>query len=333
MTRTNKRNKERKRNTSKCSPEFAFMFAERLKIARKHAGLTQETVAEKLEIECRTYQRYESSSESDNVVPNLEVIVKLTQVLDCDITYFTGENKEDEFNRDTAAASETTGLNYKTIEILEAIKNSNKADNEEYINKCILFVLDFLLQHTSGRWLFWNMFQYLFKEYLFIREGNGGGSNVIELEADPIVSERNVALFVNDISGGVFFSNIMEGITKIKVKENTVNLDTSDYDYIPTKEEILKKIAFIDDRIQSIQDNSYKEYNPYTPKYALEFQHFEDTGEWKPRDTLAELVTKRVNFDYYNDSEIEKLKRLKEEALLEYQTLYPEETKKTTNNR
>lgn len=273
MTRINKdyTEEKRKRNTSKCSSDFAFIFATRLKTAREYAELSQDAIAEKLGIDCRTYQKYESLSENNNVVPNLEKVVELSLILNCDITYLTGENNENEFRRNTAAASKITGLNYKTIEVLETIKNSNEADNKNHIHKCILFVLDFLLQRVSGRWIFWNMFQYLFKEYSFVREDDGGGTNTIELEADPIIPERNVSLFVNDISEGIFFSNITNGITKIKVKEGTINFDTSRCDYLPTKEKIINDIHKIEKDISTLKEKEYKKYLPYTPEYANSF--------------------------------------------------------------
>lgn len=252
--------------------------------------------------------------------PSLEKLMNICEMLDCDIDYFL--TSQESFKKEIFSASETTGLNYKTIEILETIKTSPKMDSEKYIHKCILFVLDFLLQRTSGRYIFFNLFHYLFKEYNFVREHNGG-SNSIEFEADSIVSERNVALFVDDVSEGIFFSNITTGIANIKVKENTTKFDTSNCDYLPTKEEIQKKIENIDKRIKSMQKHSYKKRNPYTPKYALEYQHHEDTGEWESRDTLAECVTNRANFDYYINNEIERLKQEKEKHLLKYKTLYP----------
>lgn len=117
MTQTNKVNK---RNTSKCSNEFSFIFASRLKTAREHQNLTQEEVAEKLDIVWQTYQHYESLSKTNARVPNLETVAKLSKILDCDITYLTGENEENEFKKNTQHASETTGLDYNTIDKIEA---------------------------------------------------------------------------------------------------------------------------------------------------------------------------------------------------------------------
>ena len=105
--------------------------------------LAELEVAEKLDIVWQTYQHYESLSETNVRVPNLETVDKLSKILDCDITYLTGENKE-EFKRVTQHAAETTGLQYETIEILEQIKNSKKFDSHNYLHKCILFMLDFL---------------------------------------------------------------------------------------------------------------------------------------------------------------------------------------------
>lgn len=322
MPRTNKVYEGNERNSSKCSYKFSYIFASRLKEAREYRKLTQEEVADKLEISARTYQHYESLSESNIRVPNFEIVNELSKILDCDITYLTRENKDNEFKKDTQHASEITGLKYETIEILEKIKNSKKPDNENHLHKCILFVLDFLLQRIAGRWILWNMFQFFFKEYHFTRENNNGGSNVVELEADSIVPERNVALFVDDISEGVFFSNITNEITKIKVIEKTTDFDTNACDYLPTEEDILDEIKRIERDISLYKEKEYKKYNPYTPKYALEYQHWEDTNKWESRDNLAERIESRVRLDLLRENTIEELERTKENCILKLQKLY-----------
>lgn len=258
---------------------------------------------------------------SNNQLPKIEILIKLCSLLDCDIDYFITEQTD--FRKNLAAAAETTGLQYETIEVLEKIKNSQKPDNENYLHKCILFVLDFLLQRITGRWILWNMFQFLFKNYRFTRENNNSGSNVVELEADSIIPERNVALFVDDISEGVFFSNITNGIAKIKVIEKTADFDTNACDYLPSKEDILDNIKNIENDISLYKEKEYKKYYPYTPKYALEYQHWEDTNQWESRDNLAKEVETRVRLDILCEQQIEDLERTKESYVLELQKLYP----------
>ena len=131
MTQTNKVDK---RNTSKCSNKFSFIFASRLKTAREHQNLTQEEVAEKLDIVWQTYQHYESLSKTNVRVPNLETVDKLSKILDCDITYLTGENEENEFRKNTQHASETTGLDYDTIDKIETYSPEVK----QLIDKLVL---------------------------------------------------------------------------------------------------------------------------------------------------------------------------------------------------
>lgn len=261
-------------------------------------------------------------SHSSNQLPKIEILIKLCSLLDCDIDYFITEQTD--FRKDLAAAAETTGLQYETIEVLEKIKNSKIPDNGNHMHKCILFVLDFLLQRITGRWILWNIFQYLFKKYSYIKESDDSGSNVVELEADSIVPERNVALFVDDISEGVFFSNITNGIAKIKIIEKTFDFDTSACDYLPAKEDIINEIRNIESDISLYKEKEYKKYNPYTPKYALEYQHWEDTGEWEPRDNLAKEVESRVRLDIIRENQIEKLESVKENCILKLQKLYPE---------
>ena len=141
MTRTNnfsKKKQQKKRNTSKCSPAFTTKFAYRLKSARENISKTQEEVAEEMRIECRTYQHYESATESNGRVPNLETVSNLSHILKCDITYLTGENEEDIFQKDTKNASEETELNYKTIEKIKKYPSEVKQ------------LIDRLVLHTNG---------------------------------------------------------------------------------------------------------------------------------------------------------------------------------------
>lgn len=125
MSRTNKVIENEKKNTSKCSHDFAFTFASRLKLAREHAGFTQAIMAEKLKVETRTYQKWEACSKSNHVTPNFEIISKLCDILNCDFTYLTGENDENKFKKNIASASQETGLSYNAIDALSFLDNQD----------------------------------------------------------------------------------------------------------------------------------------------------------------------------------------------------------------
>ena len=115
-------------NKSKCGEKFSYTFATRLRKARKHLNLTQEEVAELIGVQPRTYQHYEALSISNIRVPNFEIINKLSKVLDCDLSYFTGENDEDVYKKEIANAAEVAGVKYETIETLK--RQSRKKDIE-----------------------------------------------------------------------------------------------------------------------------------------------------------------------------------------------------------
>lgn len=314
-----------------CSQSFSNTFAKRLRNIRTYRGITQEDMAEKLNIERRTYQNFEADNSTTLRTPNLELVCKISQILDCDITYLTGENKEKEYRKNLFSAAEVTGLEYKTIEILEALKNTTKRNLEEYLDKCILFLLDFLIQHIGGRYLLWNMFQYLFKKYSTVRETNNSGTGVIELEDCTNIDDRNIGIRVDELSEQVFYSSITTGIVKLKEKEKTIDIDTSHYDYAPSKSSILADIVKQESHIQYLKDDKIKYFdsiNPFTPEYALKLTHFDATGEWKDFSEIADRVRQRVALDNLNQEDVHSATQHKEYLEYKLKKLYDESTDK-----
>ena len=322
MIRTNKVDE---RNSSKCSYEFSYTFASRLKEVREYRKLKQEEVAEKLEINPRTYQHYESLSESNMRVPNLEIVNELSKILDCDITYLTGENEEKEFRKDTKHASIVTGLDYDTVEILEKSKDITEPSKifEHYFGKRIVFLLNFMLKSKRCRQLLDYLFCYWFKDYSHTVENDGSGSNTITFEDKSLIDDRNISFYVSDISENIFYSWIMQSITRIKDKEQTQKEDISSCEYTPPKEKIQDEIQKIDDEIKEKEKKTYKEQFPFTPNYALQLVHHDATGEWKEFPCLAQNITSRIKLDIYTDNQIDELTRHKEEAQNKLERLYP----------
>lgn len=113
---------DKKGNKSKCSKEFSNIFAGRLKYAREKRGITQEQLAEKLGITSRALQSYESACTVNVRVPNLEIVSQMANILECDITYLTGENDKDILRKAVGSASEITKLSTDNIERLEKLK-------------------------------------------------------------------------------------------------------------------------------------------------------------------------------------------------------------------
>lgn len=327
MIRTNKVDEK---NSSKCSFEFSYIFASRLKEAREYKKLTQEEVADKLGIGTRTYQHYEALSETNVRVPNLEIVSKLAKILDCDITYLTGENEKKEFRRDIKHASIITGFEYDAIEILEKSKDITKPEKifEHYFGKRIVFLLNFMIKNKRCRQLLDYLFCYWFKDYSHTIENDGSGSNTITFEDNSHIDDRNISFYVSDISENIFYSWITQSITRIKDKEETQKVDISSCEYTPTKENIQNEIQAIDNEIKQKEKRVYKEQFPFTPNYALKLIHHDATGEWQDFPCLAQNVTSRIKLDIYTDNQIEELKRRKEESQYKLNKLYPKSKKK-----
>lgn len=100
-------------NRSKCSSDFTFDFSERLRKVRNARKLTQKYVAEKLGYQDqKRYNNYEN-----NRVPNLEEIIRIADILDCDVEYLCGL-QGDYFRRDSKTIVEASGLSQEAAENL-----------------------------------------------------------------------------------------------------------------------------------------------------------------------------------------------------------------------
>lgn len=84
--------------------------------------MTQEQLGEKLGITARALQSYESTYTVNVRVPNLEIVSQIANILECDITYLTGENDIDVLRKVVGSASEITKLSMDNIERLEKLK-------------------------------------------------------------------------------------------------------------------------------------------------------------------------------------------------------------------
>lgn len=67
------------------------MFAKRLKEIRQKRGITQQYLAEILNVAVRTYQRYEAVNGFCD--PPLSTLVKIADFLDVSIDYLLGRDK------------------------------------------------------------------------------------------------------------------------------------------------------------------------------------------------------------------------------------------------
>jgi transcriptional regulator with XRE-family HTH domain len=158
--------------------------------------------------------------------PSIESLMNICELLDCDIDYFLTE--QEDFKKDITSASEVTGLEYETIEILETLKNSKSKDTENYIDKCILFLLDFLLQRINGREILHALFNYLFKNFSKCYTDNPLNiSTSVVLKDNSNINTNNIEIFTDEFSEEYFYSKITRSIVKFKEQEKTVTIDTS----------------------------------------------------------------------------------------------------------
>ena len=62
------------------------MFSERLKELRKQKGLSQKEIAQKIDVNIRTFQEYEYNK----VTPSIDILKKICIVLQCSSDYLLG---------------------------------------------------------------------------------------------------------------------------------------------------------------------------------------------------------------------------------------------------
>ena len=67
------------------------MFAKRLKAIRKKRGITQQAIAEQLNLAVRSYQRYEAINGFCD--PPLSTLIQLADILDVSIDYLLGRDE------------------------------------------------------------------------------------------------------------------------------------------------------------------------------------------------------------------------------------------------
>lgn len=69
------------------------LFAERVKDARKKAGLSQAELAEKLGVGQNTVSNYENTTGSKGSAPKLETAAKIAEVLNVSLDWLVGQNE------------------------------------------------------------------------------------------------------------------------------------------------------------------------------------------------------------------------------------------------
>lgn len=99
------------------------MLSENLKIFRKRKGLTQENVAEALNVVRQTVSKWEKGIS----VPDADMLIRLAEILDVSVNELIGSSVADEKNEDMIAvelarvADQLAGRNHRSKKIIKCV--------------------------------------------------------------------------------------------------------------------------------------------------------------------------------------------------------------------
>lgn len=107
------------------------MLSKNLKIFRKRKGLTQENVAEALNVVRQTISKWEKGIS----VPDADMLIKLAEILDVSVSELIGSDVADEKNEDMIA-----------VELARVVKQlASRNRRSKKVLKCVLIFLIILL--------------------------------------------------------------------------------------------------------------------------------------------------------------------------------------------
>lgn len=107
------------------------MLSKNLKIFRKRKGLTQENVAEALNVVRQTISKWEKGIS----VPDADMLIRLAEILDVSVNELIGSDIADEKNEGMIAV--------ELARVVEQLANRNRRSKK--ILKCVLIFLVILL--------------------------------------------------------------------------------------------------------------------------------------------------------------------------------------------
>lgn len=107
------------------------MLSKNLKMFRKRKGLTQENVAEALNVVRQTISKWEKGIS----VPDADMLIKLVEILDVSVSELIGSDVADEKNEDMIAV--------ELARVVEQLASRNRRLKK--VLKCVLIFLIILL--------------------------------------------------------------------------------------------------------------------------------------------------------------------------------------------
>ena len=107
------------------------MLSKNLKIFRKRKGLTQENVAEALNVVRQTISKWEKGIS----VPDADMLIRLAEVLDVSVSELIGSDVADEKNEDMIAV--------ELARVVDQLAKRNRRSKK--VLKCVLIFLIILL--------------------------------------------------------------------------------------------------------------------------------------------------------------------------------------------
>lgn len=198
----------------------------RIKEARKDAGLTQEKLAEQVPCKRETVTQWESGKN----IPPLDALIRLCDILQCDITFLLGEHPEK--RRETSDACKVIGLTEAAVEKLKRIHEFNP----EYAD-----VISVLITNANFEYILYLMekrFQYAPKpgDVKPIIEKQGTTFHLKNAQQyENYLREREIKLKLDEGIVTANKSNLLDSLI-VSAISNQINEMAKEYDSIQTRE-------------------------------------------------------------------------------------------------
>ncbi len=238
--------------TKKAKSKWQWVFVDRLVEERKKKGWSQEKLAEAVGKETSTV----STWEQHRAIPPFDVMVKLSQLFDCDLDYLTG--RIDKETHALKTACEVTGLSPTAIKKIKGKVSSNALthliESHGFIKLMTAYsaFLDLLgkMKHIDPQYGVWTTYR---------QRADG---SVVMSNDDAVHHFMQMAASE--------LTQICEDTYKRKVKEDRIRPNTLDY------EDLIAQIEATEQEIKYLQNEKEYLIKEILPTF---------TDEAKPDDT------------------------------------------------